>query len=175
MTIDLSRIDAEPQDFRTEVEIPAERLDADQVASPMSVRLEGVVRSQGSCFVVDGRLEVQGHLVCVRCLDPVPWRSSEVFRIELVRTIEPQVDTDELELADEELDRVVLGDDRLDLDELAAEQVLLALPMRTICRDDCAGLCPTCGANRNRPEACGCEPESDPRWEALQGLTGRPS
>jgi len=53
------------------------------------------------------------------------------------------------------------------------EQVLLSLPVRTLCKPDCMGLCPRCGANRNsQPCQCDVGP-SDPRWEALAGLRGR--
>ena len=50
------------------------------------------------------------------------------------------------------------------------EFVELAMPVRILCSEDCAGLCPSCGANRNLVEECGCEPEIDPRWSALAAL-----
>jgi uncharacterized protein len=53
------------------------------------------------------------------------------------------------------------------------EQVLLSLPARTLCQPDCKGLCPRCGVNRNET-ACSCDTgPSDPRWEALAGLSSR--
>ena len=61
----------------------------------------------------------------------------------------------------------------LELSDVAAEQVLLALPMRIICDEACAGLCPRCGNNRNVEGACRCEPEVDPRWDAIRGLADR--
>ena len=58
----------------------------------------------------------------------------------------------------------------IDIDELVREQVLLAVPERSLCQEDCKGLCPTCGADRNLKE-CGCESvEADPRWAALKNL-----
>ena len=60
------------------------------------------------------------------------------------------------------------GDD-LDLEPLVHDAVLLELPPAPLCRADCAGLCPTCGVNRNDGE-CGCRPEPDPRWAALDVL-----
>ena len=50
--------------------------------------------------------------------------------------------------------------------------MLLALPMRIVCDQDCAGLCPRCGANRNREGACQCQPEIDPRLAVLADLGG---
>jgi uncharacterized protein len=53
------------------------------------------------------------------------------------------------------------------------EQVLLSLPVRTLCKPDCKGLCSHCGANRNL-QPCSCdEGTNDPRWEALTGLRNR--
>jgi uncharacterized protein len=61
-------------------------------------------------------------------------------------------------------------DDTIDLAPLVRDNVLLNLPMYPLCREDCAGLCPVCGANRNDGD-CGCVLEqADARWEALRGL-----
>jgi uncharacterized protein len=61
----------------------------------------------------------------------------------------------------------------VDLGGILREQILLALPMDLLCREDCKGLCPVCGKDLNQ-EACGCETSgADPRWAALRGLRGR--
>ncbi|GAC1447213.1 MAG: hypothetical protein PVSMB4_01990 [Ktedonobacterales bacterium] len=58
----------------------------------------------------------------------------------------------------------------LDLREAIRQNLLLALPMRTICREECAGLCPQCGHNLNAGP-CGCEPEVvESRFETLRAL-----
>ncbi len=63
--------------------------------------------------------------------------------------------------------------DSLLLEDVLREQVLLSLPVRTLCKPDCKGLCPRCGQNRNSQD-CSCdEGPSDPRWEALAGLRSR--
>ena len=62
----------------------------------------------------------------------------------------------------------------LPLEDVVREQVLLTLPGRALCREDCKGLCPHCGADRNAGD-CGCgETAVDPRWHALAGIaTGK--
>jgi uncharacterized protein len=160
--------------FVEELEVAPERLDASQVAAPVSARLSGEVCPVGSGFAVSGMLDATGSLTCVRCLAAVPWQAHEPFAFELSRALAGDT-VDEVELDEDDLDRVLLVDDELDLEQVAAEQILLALPMRVVCRDDCAGLCPTCGANRNLEGACSCEPEPDPRWAALRNLSERPS
>ncbi len=70
--------------------------------------------------------------------------------------------------ADDE-DAYPMTDDTLDLEPLARDAILLELPLAPLCRDDCLGLCPVCGANRN-DEPCACEQPPDPRWSALDVL-----
>lgn len=62
-----------------------------------------------------------------------------------------------------------LADDELDLEPLARDAVLLELPLAPLCAQDCLGLCPQCGIDRNE-EACTCEQPVDPRWSALDAL-----
>ena len=57
----------------------------------------------------------------------------------------------------------------LDLAPLARDAIVLELPLAPLCRDDCAGLCPSCGADRNEG-ACGCVAPRDPRWANLDVL-----
>ena len=58
----------------------------------------------------------------------------------------------------------------LDLTEAVRQYALLALPMKPLCRQDCAGLCPTCGRNLNQG-GCDCPPQGlDPRWSGLSKL-----
>ena len=52
------------------------------------------------------------------------------------------------------------------------EQVLLATPVKLVCREDCKGLCPHCGSNLN-VEPCNCQQPSDPRWAALSDLKNK--
>src|SRR5262245_29133811 len=69
---------------------------------------------------------------------------------------------------DEDEDRrFEVEDGKADLESIAREQIYLALPLKPICREDCKGLCPVCGVNRNQEE-CGCDVEDvDPRLAPL--------
>ncbi len=56
------------------------------------------------------------------------------------------------------------------MQDVLREQVLLAVPLKAVCREECKGICPQCGRNRNQ-ESCQCAPElPDPRWDALKEL-----
>jgi uncharacterized protein len=73
------------------------------------------------------------------------------------------------ELAEDDLDLYTYEGEEVDLSPLFREQVVLAVPFAPLCSEDCKGLCPQCGADRNL-ERCDCKPPVDPRWAALQTL-----
>ena len=69
----------------------------------------------------------------------------------------------------EEGETYPLQHDEIDLEPLARETVVLELPQAPLCREDCLGLCPHCGVDRNEG-TCSCEPPRDPRWSVLDEL-----
>jgi uncharacterized protein len=73
------------------------------------------------------------------------------------------------EIAADDLDVFPYDGEIVDLEPLIREHFVLAVPYAPLCRDDCKGLCPQCGVDRN-VEACACEPPPDPRFAALKGL-----
>lgn len=174
MKVHLSPVENEPRVISEELEVPVQRLDPEVVAEAVKVRLDLVIRSHQDTFNVAGEMALSGSLLCCRCLEPVPWQARESFQLTVAgeRPGESDENEEEVELAEEDLEVMYLAGDELDLEQLAAEQTLLALPMRVVCRDNCAGICPTCGGNRNIEGACHCEPQRDPRWEALRDLRG---
>jgi uncharacterized protein len=171
--IDLSRVEGEPLRFAEELTLDPEDVDPDRVVGPVEVRLEGLVVRSASGSSASGRCDARTQLACTRCLEPVEWATSDRFEVELRPSEDAPADED-VALDETELDVIFLDDEVLDTHHLAAEQVLLALPMRIVCREQCAGLCPRCGADLNQA-ACTCEPEVDPRWQALEGLSGSDS
>jgi uncharacterized protein len=168
--IDLSRVEHEPQAFDEVLTLPPERLDSEQVAAPIAVHIEGEVRPSTDSFMVSGKWVADGRLSCTRCLKPVPWTVDETFSVEYRLQPEGALEG-EIALGEQDLEVAYLDGSELDFEELAAEQILLALPMRIVCDDACAGLCPHCGADRNQDGACNCQPEVDPRWSALADLS----
>ncbi len=126
---------------------------------------------------VIGGVEVSGHVrapwtgLCRRCLRPVGGELDSSVR-ELYRPASgggrALAGTS---AADEET--YPIAGDLLDLAPLARDAILLSLPLAPLCRPDCAGLCPTCGADRNEG-ACDCPTTPlDPRWSALDALHDR--
>jgi uncharacterized protein len=132
--------------------------------------LSGPVRllhSQGG-VLVQGKLHAQATLSCSRCLEPV----AVPLDVELEEIFTPTIDIlTGRPIQGEEEDRALWIDDRhlLDLSEVLRQDVLLALPMHVLCREECRGLCPMCGQNLNQG-SCSCTPEPDARWAALLDL-----
>ena len=108
-------------------------------------------------IVVDGVLRTPWMGVCRRCLVATSGvAESDVH--ELYQRVVTATDAFE-----------IVGE-QLDLRPVVRELVLLDAPSTPLCRPDCAGLCPTCGADRNS-QTCQCEPPpADPRWSALDAL-----
>jgi len=172
--LDLSSLDKEPVSFDEKLTFSPDRLDQDQVVGDVEVRIVGTARSVAGGYLLEGSIAASGPLACARCLEPAPWRLEDGFSVEY-RTAERDPGEGEFPIAGDDLDVTFLVGNEIELDDLAAEQVILALPMRIVCDEACAGLCPRCGANRNREGACRCEGEPDERWQALRDLAGKGS
>jgi len=123
------------------------------------------IRLKGS---FSGKFEVP----CARCVEPVEIPLAADFDL-IFRPIGVDGGASERSISAPETEIGYYQEDSLLLEDVLREQVLLSLPVRTLCSEDCKGLCPRCGANRNT-QPCTCETgPSDPRWEALAGLRGR--
>ena len=124
------------------------------LAAPLEVSL--LVSSAGNKYILDGRMSGAVILRCDRCLEPYKHHLDTEFRIVLVVRPGENGQT-EVELFREDLEEGYVADLLIDLAEITREQVFLALPMKSLCREDCAGICPVCGTNLNR-ETCACRP-----------------
>lgn len=118
---------------------------------------------------VRGRARLELRASCSRCLGPVELKVDTRLDVTLFpRGKEPPASTDG-EVAEEDLGVATYQDKEIDLSGIVHDEVLLELPMNPVCKQDCAGLCPTCGQNLNDGK-CECAPPSDPRWDALSRL-----
>ena len=109
------------------------------------------------------------EMVCARCLEPVSEEISRDFDL-YYQPMSKIARDEEAQLKDEDTEIAFFEGDGLFLADVLAEQVNLALPMKVICRSDCRGLCPHCGASLNNEE-CRCEAHSaDPRMAPLARL-----
>jgi len=140
--------------FGLEVESGAGELGLTEADWSGPIRGNLVVQRNGDKVTVHGSLEATGRLECVRCLRvyDAPVRAPFDAFAERAGTSSRREET---ELDRDDYMRFHDGR-RLDLREDVREALLLELPMSPRCRDDCAGLCPRCGADLNEGP-CGCE------------------
>jgi uncharacterized protein len=144
---------------------------------PVSGRADLITENRGAHEQIqDIRLRAgfQGsfEMPCARCLDPVAQRVEEQFDL-LFRPTGVDASASEHAISTSDTEIGYYDGGRLALEDVLREQVLLSLPARALCQQDCKGLCPHCGTNRNL-EVCACDASPvDPRWSALGDLRSR--
>jgi uncharacterized protein len=130
------------------------------IVTPCRIHVE--YRQSHGTLHLSGAVAATLSTACHRCLDPV--RQDVVGDFELmVRRGEHAAETGD------DVITLPLHQHEVDLDPYVHEAVVLSMPMLVVCREDCRGLCPSCGVNLNR-ETCACGPSADPRWDALRKL-----
>jgi uncharacterized protein len=133
--------------------------------APLRVTIK--VSKAGDKFLVEGTLRGGIQIRCDRCLEPFHREMQSQFHVYLVVPREG-ADQEEIELLDEDLEVDFIKGDTIDLNDIIREQIYLTLPMRSICRESCRGLCPACGANLNEGP-CQCrKTEGPPAFSKLK-------
>jgi uncharacterized protein len=173
MKIEIERLTEGGEDF-DEVYSPEELSLEDEFARLASrVRVTGRASRKRGEVEVRGSLDTSVELPCDRCVAPVLIPVNVDFKAELGFADANAGGAEATELQDADMDFSTIEGDAVDLDEIVREQILLALPARQLCGEDCKGLCANCGAKRNEGD-CGCEQKLiDPRWSALAALKNR--
>ena len=177
MLIELEDLEINPVDFREEFSPGAIDLGTE-------VRQRSPLRSEGRADLVEehhgkhkvvqdirlkGKLETSLEVACARCLDPVVHEVERNFDL-LYRPLGTDSGHEELSVTDAEAEIGYYQGEGLLLEDTLREQVLLALPLKTLCREDCKGLCPHCGKNLNEIQCVCVEHIEDPRWSALKEI-----
>ena len=142
----------EPREF-----VPRGYAETD-VFSEATVKVELRVESFSGGLRARGRVEAPWHGICRRCSTPILGISNVAVNERFVA---------EEALVDDEAYPV--QNDFIDLAPLVHDAIFLDLPLAPLCREDCQGLCPYCGADRN-DESCDCQGPVDARWATLDEL-----
>ncbi|MBI2188768.1 MAG: DUF177 domain-containing protein [Acidobacteria bacterium] len=169
MLLDLTRYRRPLDRFARTFQPPdvGDEADAYRIVSPVELAFD--IHKDRDRFRLVGSVHADLELTCSRCLEPFAITVGAPFDLRYLPASAISTEP-EREVADEDLDLSYYRDDRIDLNELLREQFYLALPMKPLCREDCRGLCPQCGANLNTA-ACGCASTwDDPRLAALNAL-----
>ncbi|MFO7985754.1 MAG: DUF177 domain-containing protein [Desulfatiglandaceae bacterium] len=172
MIIDLRHISHEPRRFDFTFQPhwwQSEGVD-DQILGPdglLTVRI--TIYREGRSYTVEGNLEGRFKVRCDRCLEPYTLELQPNFRLVLDRG-PLDYGQSEYGLMQEDLSVRFIDDPELNVDEIVREQIYLSLPIKCLCREDCAGLCPVCGRNLNL-DTCSCQRETGhPAFSKLKDL-----
>lgn len=135
---------------------------------PEGISYNLVLTNAGEGILVTGIVKAQAEGVCDRCLDPAHLDlSAEVDEYFLFE--EPQAISEEQSDEEEGVDFSLVSDeDTIDVSEALLSALLMETPYIVLCREDCKGLCPNCGANLNEQD-CGCVAKKEEQ-AALEGL-----
>jgi uncharacterized protein len=162
--------------FSPEQDILSEALETVPKSEGISVdpHIKGNVRISvsGKDVFFIGTVQAVVHLQCSRCLSDFTVDSDTELNLVIRRDDAETPSRDERE--GPEADAVLLKGAEIDPGELIVQELLLNLPMKPLCREDCPGLCPQCGALKGSNE-CSCPDEGpvDSRWKALARLKDR--
>lgn len=177
MFIEIKELELHPLDFREEFSPGAIDL-GEEVRQRSPLLTEGradlVEEQHGKHQVVQdirlrGKLETDLEVPCARCLETVVLPVKRSFDL-LYRPLGIDSGHEELSVTDAEAEIGYYQGEGLLLEDTLREQVLLSVPLKSLCREDCKGLCPHCGKNLNEG-ACSCtEQVEDPRWAALKDI-----
>jgi uncharacterized protein len=119
--------------------------------APLSVWIR--IQPVGKKLALQGSVATSLLLQCDRCLEPYSWELSKDFRIFLsLSQFRGGVD---VELSEDDLNLEFLHGNFLELEQVVKEQIILSLPMKTLCSPECKGLCSICGSNLNL-KTCSC-------------------
>ena len=177
MEFKVSELEREPIDYDLElapgtIDFGEEAVQVGKLAA--SGRAEVLHEHRGPKDIVAdirlrGRFAGNFQLPCARCVEPVEVPLAADYDL-IFRQASADSEPPERSITAPETEIGYYLKDSLLLEDVLREQVLLSLPVRTLCKPDCKGLCQRCGVNRNT-EQCACDDgPSDPRWAALQGL-----
>lgn len=173
MILDFSKLEQET--FHLEHSFAPGEVDFDykgySLAEPVELLVDATKNSRDEVGL-HGRVTGKVRVSCDRCDTVFDYPVDTPFDLYFIPASR-EMDEKEKELDADELDECYYTDPRLDLGEVVNEQLILSLPIKVLCREDCLGLCPRCGGNLN-VQACSCDTrDDDPRMLLLREIQKR--
>lgn len=134
---------------------------------PLECSLE--ISRAGRKYILGGRISGFALVICDRCLEPYRRQLDFEFRLFLSAPVSDP-DPCELELTEDDMLVQFIDGNKIDLDDIVREQIYISLPMKSLCREDCSGLCPVCGTDLNK-KSCKCQRgDGHPGFSKLKAL-----
>lgn len=159
MFIEIADLKPEPLHVRHEYEARELKFEHDDASLLAPVLVEFTLTHQGSELQVEGVISTEIRRLCSRCLRECRHPLSARFALCYLPQPSSTGRDEEIELKDRDMAIGFYDGIRLDVDLMSLEQIELSMPMKFLCRDDCKGLCPNCGANLNIAR-CDCRTEA---------------
>jgi uncharacterized protein len=170
MRIEVENLTAAGEPFEHQYAAEEVELDEEGARLVSDAAVEGRASRKGEQVRLRGTIKTEVEILCDRCAAPERTPLAVEFDTSFIPREVETAKAENVELTPEDLLLSAYDGGAVDLDELVREQIVLALPSRHLCKEDCKGLCQKCGADLNAG-SCSCEQgEIDPRWSALAGL-----
>lgn len=140
-----------------EVKIPLIHYNREDITVNAPIKVKALITNTGDNLQITGHIQADMILKCSRCLKDF----NHVFNTDFEEEISNKVDTEDI---------IYFEGDTVDLTDIVVNNLLLALPMKFLCSEECKGLCPCCGRDINSSK-CDCTDENlDPRLTVLKDL-----
>ena len=167
MIVNLRELTDSSGRLSVEEDVPFE--DAFGQTNPIRCHIDLAYQCSGGAYYFHGELTGVLKTSCHNCLEQTERPVTGDFDV----VVRKGAQEDPGDVEGEAGEFIVLGlnEYEVSLDQFVYENLVINIPMRVVCREDCKGLCPSCGANLN-VETCTCEQAVDPRWDALKKLKG---
>lgn len=175
MLIALDRERAEPLFWTESLDFPDDLLAQTALFEVETISCTGRVEYVSPGFLLTASLTYAHAMECTRCLKPLRESVEQTLEVLLMtpRERDESAPQEDLQLDRGQLSVGTLEEEEVETSTLVFELVQLQVPMKPLCREDCAGLCPRCGSDRNETPDCCQEKGYDSRWSGLEGLKQR--
>ncbi len=107
------------------------------------------IKKNGNLYAVSGKLEYDLNLTCSRCLEPFTTHKKSDFQFEFKKMVTYGTSEIYAREIDKIEDEYLIKNNLIDFEPLFHDQIILSIPMKPLCSEDCRGLCPICGTNLN--------------------------
>ena len=169
MRIELDRLQEFGGRFSHTYQVGELSIDDEETHLTGPAEVQGKIKRSGETVEVSGELRATIEVPCGRCLKSVAVPLTADFDEKFVPAVSWRSE-EQHELTEDDLNLSVFDGEAVELDEVVREEILLAVPGHVLCSEDCRGLCPNCGIDRNLG-SCQCESkEIDSRWQKLKDL-----
>jgi uncharacterized protein len=154
MIINVNKISDSGYALNDTVDIDNSQLLEDESFFIQGIEYQIFFKRQNQRIQAQGKIRTAISLVCVRCLEQFELKINS--RFDIILFPKEMVDQRSTALEDEELEYIFYENDQIDLEKILIEQVNLFIPFKPVCKADCKGICPSCGASLNRG-VCACD------------------